>query len=223
VSITITTVTPEEAKATAEASAAQSDAHLAEFLAKSAGLAYQREKLRFDMEQGSDWNHRVFRFSDEINPRSVAHLIESMSCAMRIDRDNPRPYTLYITSPGGLITPGISLHSFLKRLADNRPLTTVVSGFAASMATVVSQAGTHRQIEFGSTFLVHNASGVVSGETHSIQDQADWMRRMNAGLHRILAEKSRRTEAEIAARAERRDWNMTSDEALEHGFVDEVV
>lgn len=220
----MTTTTAELRKQEAEAEAAIHDARLAKVLADSANLAYVRENERFEFERNGDGNHRVYRFIDGIDTPTVHRAINVISRWDRMDDANPSlPYTFYITSPGGFITPGISLHSFLSGIARHRPLITVVSGYAASMATVVAQAGTERLIEFGSTFLVHNASGVVSGETHSIQDQADWMRRMNADLHRILAEKSKRTVAEIAQRAERRDWNMTADECLEHGFVDRII
>lgn len=207
-----------------EIRASKADADLAETLAAAAELAHRKDLRRWDFEIAGDAESRVFRFPTSINQDSVSAVIDTMSRWDRLDQDRPdRTYELVLTSPGGMIMPGVSLYNHLRRLGERRPLVTVASGFCASMATVVHQAGTRRLIERGTSYLIHDASGSAYGDVSSLRDQADWMDRINKDLHRFLAERSNLSVEEIGERAKRRDWTLTAEEAVELGFADELV
>lgn len=203
---------------------ARADADLAETLADAARLAYAKDERRWRFEIAGDSEDRVFRFPASVNQDSVSTVIDTLSRWDRIDSDKPnRTFTIYLTSPGGMIMPGISMFNFLRQLARRRPLVTVASGFCASMATVVHQAGSRRLIESGTSYLIHDASGSAYGDVSTLRDQADWMDRINRDLHRFLSERSTLTVDEIAERSKRRDWTLTAEETVELGFADEVI
>lgn len=206
--------------------AARADANLAETLAEAAALAHGKDLRRWLYDTAGDSEERVFRFTGEVTPSSVGGTIDLLGRWDRMDNANgatDRPYTIYITSGGGMIMPGISLHSFLSRLATRRPVTTIASGFCASMATVLHQAGTVRKIERASSYLIHDASAGAYGDVSSLRDQADWIDRINTDLHKILAEKSNLTVPEIGERAKRKDWTLNAEQCVELGFADEVI
>lgn len=208
------------------ARAAKADADTAETLAEAAALAHLRDVRRWNYETAGDSEDRIFRFSAEVTPSTVAATIDQLGRWQRLDnRDgaDDRPYTFYITSGGGAVMPGISLLAALRRIAAQRPLTTVASGFVASMASVLFQAGTTRLIEPGTTLLIHDVSSGAYGDVHSLTDTAAWMARVNHDLHKVLAERSTLTVEEVAERSKRRDWTLTAEEAVELGFADEVV
>lgn len=207
-----------------EIRAAKADADLAETLAEAARLAHRKDLRRWNFETAGDAESRVFRFPTSINQDSVSTVIDTLSRWDRLDADEPdRRYEVVLTSPGGMIMPGVSLYNFLRRLGERRPLITVASGFCASMATVVHQAGTRRLIERGTSYLIHDASGSAYGDVSSLRDQADWMDRINRDLHRFLSERSTLSVEEIGERSKRRDWTLTAEEAVELGFADELV
>jgi ATP-dependent protease ClpP protease subunit len=210
-------------KLTQEIRAAKADADLAETLSDAAKLAHAKDMRRWSFETAGDADSRVFRFPSSINQDSVNSVIDTMSRWDRLDAENDRPFYLYLTSPGGMIMPGISLYNFLLRLAKHRPLITVASGFCASMATVIHQAGTERLIEAGTSYLIHDASGSAYGDVSSLRDQADWMDRINADLHKFLSQRSKLTVAEIGEKAKRRDWTLTAEETVELGFADALI
>lgn len=222
-------INPEEIKALINAErlrAARADANLAETLAEAAELAHAKDVRRWLYDTAGDSEERIFRFTGEVNPNSVSGSIDLLSRWDRLDNANglqDRPFTIYFTSGGGQIMPGVSLHSFLSRLSQRRPVTTIASGFCASMATVLHQAGTVRKIERASSYLIHDASAGAYGDVSSLRDQAEWIERINHDLHLILAEKSKLSAEEIAEKAKRRDWTLTAEQAVEYGFADEVV
>jgi len=206
--------------------AAKFDADMAGVLADAAHLAHAKDVRRWEFDTSGDSEERIFRFLGEVNSGSVQGTIDLLSRWDRMDNQSghdDRPYTLYITSGGGQIMPGVSLHSFLSRLSVRRPLTTVASGFCASMATVLHQTGSTRLIERASSYLVHDASAGAYGDVHSLRDQAEWIERINQDLHKILAEKSNLSVAEIGEKAKRKDWTLNAEQTVEYGFADRVV
>jgi ATP-dependent Clp endopeptidase proteolytic subunit ClpP len=221
--------TPEEMqnlkaeRLTEEIRAARADADLAETLAEAARLAHAKDMRRWMYDTAGDSDSRVLRFSSSVSQESVSTLIDTMSRWDRLDADSDREYQLFITSPGGMIMPGISLFNFLRRLSQRRSLVTIASGFCASMATVIHQAGTERLIERGTSYLIHDASGSAYGDVSSLRDQAEWMDRINRDLHTFLSERSTLSVEEIAERSKRRDWTLTAEEAIEFGFADRMV
>jgi ATP-dependent protease ClpP protease subunit len=206
-----------------EIRAARADADLAETLANAARLAHDKDLRRWRFDTAGDADARVFRFPTSVSQDSVSSVIDTLSRWDRLDADNDREYHFYLTSPGGMIMPGVSLFNFLKRLAERRPVVTVASGFCASMATVIHQAGSERLIERGTSYLIHDASGSAYGDVSSLRDQADWMDRINRDLHRFLAERSTLSVDEIAEKSKRRDWTLTAEETVEFGFADRLV
>lgn len=207
-----------------EIRAARADANLAETLAAAARLAHAKDVRRWEFETAGDADNRVFRFPTSVNQESVSSAIDTLSRWDRLDAERPdRTYEFVLTSPGGMIMPGVSLYNFLLRLAKRRPLITVASGFCASMATVIHQAGTKRLIESGTSYLIHDASGSAYGDVSSLRDQADWMDRINRDLHRFLSQRSKLSVDEIGERAKRRDWTLTAEETVELGFADDLI
>jgi ATP-dependent protease ClpP protease subunit len=91
------------------------------------------------------------------------------------------------------------------------------------MATVLHQTGSTRLIERASSYLVHDASAGAYGDVHSLRDQAEWIERINQDLHKILAEKSNLSVAEIGEKAKRKDWTLNAEQTVEYGFADRVV
>jgi len=207
-----------------EIRSAKADADMAETLAQAATLAHEKDLRRWRFETAGDADSRVFRFPTSINQESVSAVIDTLSRWDRLDADKPdRKYELYLTSPGGAIMPGVSLYNFLLRLAARRPLITVASGFCASMATVIHQAGTQRLIEAGTSYLIHDASASAYGDVSSLRDQADWIDRINRDLHAFLAKRSNLSVDEISEKAKRRDWTLTAEETVEFGFADALI
>lgn len=128
----------------------------------------------------------------------------------------------YINSVGGSVDAGISI--FNKIRAMEAETTTVVDGLAASAASIVAQAGDHRQVSLGSQTMVHCASAGLCGyyNNQDLSDVSKMLESEDKRIAQILADRTGRSEKDMLKMMKATSW-MTADEAVEEGFADEVV
>ena len=130
--------------------------------------------------------------------------------------------SFYINSVGGNVDAGVSIFNKIRAL--KAETTTIVDGLAASAASVVAQAGDHRQVSIGSQTMVHCASAGLMGY-YNREDLSQVDRMLESTDKRIadiLADRTGRNSKEIMKMMKNTSW-MTADEAVEEGFADEVV
>lgn len=130
--------------------------------------------------------------------------------------------SFYINSVGGNVDAGVSIFNKIRSL--KAETTTIVDGLAASAASVVAQAGDHRQVSIGSQTMVHCASAGLMGY-YNREDLSQVDRMLESTDKRIadiLADRTGRNSKEIMKMMKNTSW-MTADEAVEEGFADEVV
>lgn len=201
------------------------DNELARHILKAGEFASHRETRKFQWEAAADQYHRVYHLNSDIDDTSVSHAISTLSRWHRMDTamGEHGEYRVVICSPGGYISVGMKLYAFLKNLGLDRNIITIASGFCASMATIIHQAGTERWIDSGTSYLIHDPSGYAGGTIGDIEDTKAWMDQLKQQGHIILAERSKLTAEEIGERCKRRDWWMLSDEVVELGFADKVT
>jgi ATP-dependent protease ClpP protease subunit len=93
---------------------------------------------------------------------------------------------------------------------------------AASMAGVILQAGTTRTMGKNAFLLLHEGSMGASGDFGSVEDRVKFMKLLHEHILDLFAGRATVTKAFIRKNWNRTDWWMSSDEALKHGFVDEI-
>jgi len=126
-----------------------------------------------------------------------------------------------ISSPGGDVFAGIAIYNALR--AHSARVTTRVDGVAASIASVISQAGDHRVMLSGSQMVVHAAWGVAIGPASELREYADILDRQTENIANIYAARSgKKAEEFVALLAEGDTW-LTAEAAVEMGLADEVV
>ncbi|GBU20750.1 endopeptidase Clp [Fibrobacteres bacterium R8-0-B4] len=132
--------------------------------------------------------------------------------------------TLYINSPGGVISSGLAIYDAICRAKSD--VSTVVMGQAASMGAVLLCAGAKgkRFAWEHARVLIHQPliSGNMYGPASDIQIQAEEMLRTRENLNKILAAHTGQTLLKITEDTDR-DYFMSADEAKEYGIVDEVT
>ena len=78
--------------------------------------------------------------------------------------------TVIISSIGGRCDLGYEIHALLK--SQNKPITTIIKGVCASIATVIAMAGDIRLIEEGSEFMIHNPWAGAEGDADHLEQAA---------------------------------------------------
>ena len=131
---------------------------------------------------------------------------------------------LSINSGGGSVFDGLDLFGYIREVSDSgHKVTTVASGYCASMAGVLVQAGDVRQIRKDSYIHLHEAASMGQGKASELSDQAQLLERLTKQLLQIYADRSVLTYDEIFEKVNRQEWWLSAREALEVGFVDEII
>jgi ATP-dependent Clp protease protease subunit len=138
-----------------------------------------------------------------------------------LDTLNDEDITLYINSPGGVISSGMAIVDAMSAIRSD--VATVVSGQAASMGAVLLAAGTKgkRYAWKNARVMIHQPliSGHMYGPATDIQIQAEEMLRIRIMLNKLLAEATGKSIEQIEADTDR-DRFMTAEEAKAYGMVD---
>ena len=130
--------------------------------------------------------------------------------------------TIYIQSPGGSVTAGLSIYDTVKALKCD--VVTVACGMTASMgAFLLAAAGTKgkRWCQPNATVLIHQPLGGASGQATDIRIHAEHILNTRRNLNRILAECTGQSPEKIERDTER-DNIMNAEDALKYGLVDKV-
>lgn len=208
----------------AETHGQEIDNRTAAALALASEISAEREKRSAEWESVANSRYREYQFTDTVDPGSVQKAIDTLTRWDRMDTiagDN-RPYKFVICSPGGSVVHGIKLYTAIKALATKRDVLTIASGFCASMATVIHQAGSLRVIEPGCSYLLHDVSGDAFGSLGNMEDTLEWLGKLNSMLTRLLSERATTTFEELAAISKRKDaWFMPED-VMKLGLADTI-
>ena len=153
---------------------------------------------------------------------NVANLVIAQLLFLEAE-DPERDISLYINSPGGVITAGLAIYDTLQFIKND--VTTICVGQAASMAAVLLAAGTAKK-RFAlphAKILIHQPwlSG-LQGQATDIEIHAKDILRMRASLNKILSGHTGQSLERIEKDVER-DYIMTAEQAKDYGIIDEVI
>ena len=139
-----------------------------------------------------------------------------------LESENPdKDIHLYINSPGGSVTAGMSIYDTMQFIRPD--VSTLCVGQAASMGAFLLAAGTagKRYALPNSRMMLHQPSGGSRGVASDIEIQAQEILLMRERLNKLIAEHTGQDEATVAIDTDRDFW-MSPDAALEYGLVDKV-
>jgi ATP-dependent Clp protease protease subunit len=135
--------------------------------------------------------------------------------------DPERDISIYINSPGGVVTAGLAVYDTMQYL--RAPVSTICIGMAASMAAVLLAAGAKgkRYALPNSRIMIHQGSGGFRGNTPDIFIQVKELEALINVNHKILARHTGQSVEKIVKDTER-DYFMAPAEAKAYGIIDEV-
>jgi ATP-dependent Clp protease protease subunit len=140
-----------------------------------------------------------------------------------LDREDPeRDISLYINSPGGVISAGLAIYDTMKLIRPS--VSTICVGLAASMGTVLLCAGASgkRYALPNSTIHMHQPMGGAQGQASDIEIAAREILRMQDKIRQILSQNTGQPYEKVARDTDR-DYYLSSDQAKEYGLIDEVL
>ncbi|MGR5068548.1 MULTISPECIES: ATP-dependent Clp endopeptidase proteolytic subunit ClpP [Vibrio] len=140
-----------------------------------------------------------------------------------LESENPdKDIFLYINSPGGSVTAGMSIYDTMQFIKPN--VSTVCMGQACSMGAFLLAGGApgKRYVLPNSRVMIHQPLGGFQGQASDIQIHAQEILTIKHKLNNLLAEHTGQP-LEVIERDTDRDNFMSSDQAVEYGIVDAVL
>ena len=130
--------------------------------------------------------------------------------------------TLYINSPGGLVTAGMAIYDTMQYISTD--IQTIVVGQACSMASLLASAGTRgkRLMLPHARHMIHQPLGGASGQATDVEIRANELLRWKRQLTEIYQKTTGKDIETLKADMER-DKFMTPEEAVEYGLADRIV
>jgi ATP-dependent Clp protease protease subunit len=141
---------------------------------------------------------------------------------MYLDSVEKKDITMHVDSPGGSVKSGLSMVDVMRYI--NSDVATINTGMAASMGSILLSSGTkgkRSSLNF-SKVMIHQVSSGAQGHVADNRISQMESEKYNYILFKILAENSGR-DFQYVLDAARRDKWLNSQEALDFGFIDEVI
>jgi ATP-dependent Clp endopeptidase proteolytic subunit ClpP len=212
----------EAASALAEAKSHSAEARKLTAEAQQAELAIVKSRRAEAIELAKDEYHRLYVFDSAVGDASVTTCIHKLA---EWSRNDPGcDIEIIFNSPGGSVVAGMALYDYINQIRrKGHKVTTNTLGMAASMAGILLQAGDVRKMGAEAWLLIHEGSFGATGSVGQVEDTVEWVKKIQQRILAIFAAKSTLSAKQIQSRWSRRDWWLSSDEALKLGFIDEIV
>lgn len=165
-------------------------------------------------------NDRIIMLTEEVNDASASVVVAQL---LYLEGQDPsKDINLYINSPGGSVTAGMSIFDTMQYIKCD--VSTICMGMAASMGAFLLAAGAKgkRYSLPNSDIMIHQPSGGAQGQATDIMIHADHIIRTKKKLNTILAERTGQP-YDVIAKDTERDNFMTAEQALEYGLIDKII
>lgn len=177
-----------------------------------------KSKLQDQIDAKLLGERKVFLWG-QVDDHSAKHVVERL---LFLEMEDPgKEIQLVINSPGGYVTSGFAIYDTMKSISS--PVSTICSGLAASMGSILLSAGEkgRRFVMPHARVMIHQPSGGAGGPASDIEIQMqEIIKTKNLGA-KILADNCGQT-IERIMKDFNRDYWMSADESLEYGIVDGI-
>ena len=140
-----------------------------------------------------------------------------------LESENPdKDIHLYINSPGGSVTAGLSIYDTMQFIKPD--VSTMCVGQAASMGAFLLSGGTKgkRLILPNARTMIHQPSGGAQGQATDIHIQSQEILKIKQRLNDLMAKHTGQTVDKVTEDTERDNF-MSAEESKQYGLIDEVL
>lgn len=190
-------------------------------MAKSKIEKSESHKVKDKIESSLLDTRRIF-LSSAVDNESASDIMKKL---WYLEANEPgKPILFIINSPGGSVDAGFAIWDQVKMITS--PITTLVTGLAASMGSVLSLCASpkRRFATENARIMIHQPmiGGVIQGQTTDLEIQAREILKTHTQLINLYVEATGKDYATIEKAIDRDTW-LTAQEALEFGLLDGVI
>ncbi|MBK4765121.1 MAG: ATP-dependent Clp endopeptidase proteolytic subunit ClpP [Pantoea sp. Brub] len=140
-----------------------------------------------------------------------------------LEADNPeKDICLYINSPGGIITAGMSIYDTMQFITPT--ISTICIGQACSMGAFLLAAGTKgkRFCLPHARMMIHQPLGGYQGQATDVEIHAREILKVKQCMNKLMAQHTGQSLKQIENDTER-DYFLSAQEALDYGLIDSIL
>ncbi|MEZ4779756.1 MAG: ATP-dependent Clp protease proteolytic subunit [Flavobacteriaceae bacterium] len=154
-----------------------------------------------------------------VDDDTAKHVVDRLLYLDSLSNDEIK---LYINSPGGYVTSGFSMYDTIK--AVKSPVSTICTGLAASMGSILLSAGEkgRRFIQPHARVMIHQPSGGARGPASDIEISAQEIIKTKELSAQILADNCGQKFEKVMKDFNRDHW-MGAEESVTYGIVDGII
>lgn len=180
----------------------------------------EKEDKRFSDEYyGKILNkHRYILLYDEINSCSSDYIITKIK-AMNFE-DPKSPIYLEINSPGGDVSCGFAIINAIEH--SSAPITTIISGEAASMGAMIFITGKTRKMYANSYIMFHPLSEGQADYLQFIKDRTKFLIHLESSMDKMCRKHTKFNEFDRQQMKGGELW-LTAEQARRKGVCDEII
>ncbi len=162
---------------------------------------------------------RIVMLTGEIDDANANIIVAEL---LYLDSLNNDDISLYINSPGGIVTAGMAIYDTMNFIKSN--VSTICIGIAASMSAFLLSSGTKgkRFCLPNSEIMIHQPLGGVQGQATEIKIAAERILKLKEKLN-VLLSKNTGKDLKVIEQDTERDYFLSAKEALDYGLVDEIL
>ena len=181
-------------------------------------MSAKKGKVQELIEEKFLEERKVFLWG-QVDDASAKHVIDRL---LYLDLQNSNEIQLVINSPGGYVTSGFAIYDTIKSLKS--PVSTLCSGLAASMGSIMLSAGAkgRRFMQPHAQVMIHQPSGGARGQASNIEIQAREIIKTRELSAQILADNCGQKVDKVMKDFDRDYW-MNAEESLAYGIVDAML
>ena len=165
-------------------------------------------------------SERIIMLTGEVNDASASLVVAQL---LYLESQDPtKDISLYINSPGGSVTAGMSIYDTIQYIKCD--VSTICMGMAASMGAFLLSSGTKgkRYALPNADIMIHQPLGGFQGQASDIMIHANYIDRIKGRLNKILSENTGQP-LEVIETDTDRDNFMSAQEACDYGLIDKVM
>jgi ATP-dependent protease ClpP protease subunit len=169
---------------------------------------------RFDNAKGERAELSIYGPIDDWEGVSAANFVRELKAVTASAID------LHINSPGGLVFDAVAIYTALKR--HPAEVDVHIDGLAASAASFVAMAGDSVEIEKPAKMMIHDARGVVIGNSADMREMGDLLDELSDTIADIYAERTGKPAAQWRTAMGKDTW-YSAEQAVKAGLADRVA
>lgn len=163
---------------------------------------------------------RIIFLGEEIDEHMASLVVAQL---LFLEAEDPeKDISLYINSPGGLVTAGLAIYDTMRYVKPD--VSTICVGMAASMGAFLLAAGAKgkRYALPNAEVMIHQPLGGAQGQATDVKIQAAWLDRTKEKLNRILSANTGRPYETVVTDTDRDNF-MSAEEAVRYGIIDKIL